>query len=145
MKELYFDFNDINHNIYGNTGLKAEYDDNYSISGSFTAKSAGVAYKLNASVFHNNIEQLITLAAVSGATNEYTYVNIGRFITQGAQLSGDVAYRAVAMSAGVAVNGAYNQLYEKDQAPKFSYSPEARASATLNISRYAANIAVFYK
>jgi outer membrane receptor for ferrienterochelin and colicins len=146
LKELFFDFVDINHNIYGNTGLKAEYADNYSLAISYRGRRNNMGYKLNGSAFYNNIQNLITLAAVAGgAINEYTYVNIGQFKTQGAQLSGDVSYKAVTLSAGGTLTGTYNQLSETGNVPQFSYSPEVRGSATVNIAKLHISIALFYK
>lgn len=146
LKELYFDFVDINHNIYGNKDLQAESADNYSVAASYSCKRNSATYKIQSSVFYNSVERLITLAAVSGgATNEYTYVNIGRFISKGAQVSGDVVCNAFTLSAGAALTGMYNQLSETAQAPKFSYSPEVRGAATVNIGKGLASVAVFYK
>lgn len=146
LKELYFDFVDINHNIHGNQNLKAEYSDNYSASVNYAVTHNKVNYKLSGSGFRNNIEQLISLAAIAGSTtNEYTYVNIGKYKTHGAQANAEAGNKNITISAGGSYTGTYNQLNETLSVPLFSYSPEVRSSIMYAAPRYGITAALFYK
>lgn len=146
LKELYFDFVDINHNIHGNDDLAAEYSNNYSVSAVYTARYQQLDYRVNCAGFYNNIKDLITLASVSGgAANEYTYVNIGKYRTQGLQLGTDVTFKHISLSLGTAYTGTYNALSENNDVPKFSYSPEFRSSITYSIPPYGLSASLFYK
>ncbi len=146
LKELYFDFVDINHDIHGNRNLKAEYSNDYSFSAVYGGNYQELSYKINFSAFYNHIISLITLAAITGTgTNEYTYVNIGKYKTQGLQLGADLSIKSLSVSAGGSYTGTYNQLSETTATPRFSYSPEIRSSVTYNMSKYGITASVYYK
>lgn len=84
LKELNFYFVDINHNIHGNDSLKAETSDNFVLSFDYRhklTKDMGVVFSF--SLFNNMIKNKINLALVDARTNYYTYINIGRFRSQG--------------------------------------------------------------
>lgn len=86
LKELYFRFEDINHNIIGNSNLRAEYAHNAQLQFGWKRISAQSGYQLKVSGFYNDITNLITLAQ-SGQGDQFTYTNIGLFRSMGTQLS----------------------------------------------------------
>lgn len=146
LKELYFDFVDINHNIHGNTSLKAEYSDNYTVSLNQSGAFNRVGYKLSITSFYNNVKDLITLAGIAGsALNEYTYVNIGSFRSKGLQAGADATIRSFTVSAGLSYCGTYNLLSEQTSVPSFNYSPELRSSIMYGVKKYGLTLSVFYK
>jgi outer membrane receptor for ferrienterochelin and colicins len=81
LKELYFFFVDVNHNIQGNLDLKAEHSNNYSASLTWSRTASGRTWRAELGGFFNDIEDLITLAQVDGSL--YSYVNIGDYRTAG--------------------------------------------------------------
>jgi outer membrane receptor for ferrienterochelin and colicins len=105
IKERYLDFVDINHNIQGNDALKPETSDNiqlsYCLSSSFNKTVLATELKL----FYNNVRNLITLASFSDSSNLYTYINIGHFVSQGAEWSGKLSFKNITCSAGFAYTG----------------------------------------
>jgi outer membrane receptor for ferrienterochelin and colicins len=146
LKELYFDFVDINHNIHGNTNLRAEYSNNYAVSAARSGRILNVRYKLNASAFYNDVRDLISLSPVQGSTtNEYNYQNIGVYKTCGGQASVDVYLRNLTLGAGSSYIGTYNPESEEYNVSQFSYSPEARGNVTYGLPKYDASVSVFYK
>lgn len=147
LKDLYFDFVDINHNIHGNPNLKAEYSNNYLISANYGGRVGNWFCKAGISAYYNQIHDLIQLALkANGAANEYWYVNNEHFITKGVQANGEVTAGAFNASVGFAYLGTYNQESDKDATlPVFSYSPEARASIMYTFNRQELSLAVFYK
>ncbi|HEY0978325.1 MAG TPA: TonB-dependent receptor [Flavobacteriales bacterium] len=81
LKELYFLFVDVNHNIRGNLELEAERSNNLSASITWSERIGTVRWRAEIGGFHNNIEDLITLAQVDATL--YSYINIGRYRTAG--------------------------------------------------------------
>lgn len=84
LKELYFYFVDVNHNVHGNENLKAETSDNYILSFDYRHKlPGGKGTVFGFSLYNNVIKNKINLAMADALTNLYTYINIGRFRSQG--------------------------------------------------------------
>lgn len=146
LKDLYFDFVDINHNIHGNPNLKAEYSDNYLAAAGYNGKLEKVNFKANISVFYNNVQDLITLVLkANGTANEYWYENIDRFVTKGMQGNVEVSVKAFNISAGGSYLGTFNQMSKLPDVPAFSYSPEVRGSVMYNMIQTGISISFFYK
>jgi outer membrane receptor for ferrienterochelin and colicins len=143
LKELYFYFVDINHNIKGNEELKAEYSDNYALSAVYSKNKAHFNYKVDVAAYYNYILNLITLAQTTGA--EYSYINIGKYKTKGVQLNGEVGTKNIRWSIGMAYMGTYNALSETQNITSFSYSPELHSSLFYELKKYEMTIALFYK
>lgn len=143
IKELYFLFVDINHNIIGNSALKAEQSDNFSMSYNYqrTVKTCNVRF--DASLFYNTIFNLITLAQIN--TVQYSYINIGNYKTQGLQLGSTLDFKRFVLQAGFNYTGRHNDLAESNDLPRFLYSPEAQASLVCKFLKAKASIALFCK
>jgi len=143
LKELYFDFVDINHNIVGSKDLVAESSHNFSASWMNKIKYGEFKLQTDLSGFYNTIDNLITLAVISGT--KYSYVNIGKYKTQGLRLLLKANYKALEISAGTGFIGRYNQLSESDDVPAFSYSPELNGSVSYFLAKPKITISAFYK
>lgn len=143
LKELYFLFVDINHNIIGNSSLKAEQSDNFSVSYNYNRDIKKCRVKFDASAFYNSIFNMITLAQVTGT--EYSYINVGRFKTQGFQLGNTLNFKRLIIQTGFNYTGRYNDPAISAHLPEYSYSPEVLANATYKLIRSKTSIAVFYK
>lgn len=144
LKELYFEFVDINHNIYGNTNLKAEQSDNFNASIRYRKKRSQNEHSVELAGFYNDIRNLISLALLSGT--KYTYINIGTFKSYGVSVNGSVAYKTLDVSAGAALVARYNDLSETFSGVKeFAWSPEARASVQYRIEKWNLHVNCFYK
>jgi outer membrane receptor for ferrienterochelin and colicins len=143
LKELYFYFVDINHNIRGNENLHSESSENFIASLNWQQKNEKRKIMLSASGFYNNIHNLISLALVQGT--EYTYVNIGRYKTTGIGFNADFRNEHVRINAGFSHTGRYNFLHEEFNLPQFTWSPEARMSVTWVPGWHDFAFAVFYK
>lgn len=143
LKELYFYFVDINHNIKGNENLLAERSDNVIASLNWRATRENKKMLFSLTGFYNNIQNLITLALVSGT--EYTYVNIGTYKTTGLSFTADYRTQKWQVNAGVVYTGRYNLVSEEYSVAPFSWSPEARTSIIWNTGCNDIAIAGFYK
>ena len=144
LKELYFDFVDINHNIQGNQGLKAETSDNFQMNSTWKKVGSSYVLKINTGVFYNDIENLITLGQVPNST-EFTYINIGDFRTQGAQFGAEWFGRQWEIKTRAVVTGRYNRDRESNGVPDYSYSPEYQGNFTYRWQDHGLRFSVFYK
>lgn len=84
LKELYFLFVDINHNVQGNPALSTETAHNFIGSLDYRhiiAKNAAATFKV--SYFKNFITNQIQLALIDNRSNLYQYINVGRMNSQG--------------------------------------------------------------
>ena len=84
IKELYFLFVDINHNVQGNPMLTTETAHNFIASVDYRHninKISAVTFKL--SYFKNYVTNQIQLALVDSRSNLYQYINIGKMNSQG--------------------------------------------------------------
>ncbi len=84
LKELYFLFVDINHNVQGNPNLGTETAHNFIGSMDYrhiVGKNAAATFKV--SYFRNFITNQIQLALIDIRSNLYQYINIGKMNSQG--------------------------------------------------------------
>jgi outer membrane receptor for ferrienterochelin and colicins len=143
LKEIYLYFVDINHNIVGNPNLKAEQSHNFNISMSFNKTKGNTIWKTENSFFYNYIENMISLAQITGA--EYTYFNVDKFQTLGLQLQTELAWQHFKFSIGGAYIGRYNQLSVNYPLEKFTYTPEGRCNLFYEWHKQNITFALFYK
>jgi outer membrane receptor for ferrienterochelin and colicins len=145
---LYFSFHDANHDIDGNTNLKAE------TSNSFTGSLAWQAYQNNGrrvtstlSSFYNLFENMITLGSTDPQNpNSFTYVNIFKNRTTGLTLNNTFATKSIVAQAGFSYIANYNQLSEdEDSLPTLIWTPEINGSLTYYFDKVGASISTFYK
>ena len=81
LKEMVFEFIDINHYILGNENLIAETSSNFNLDLSFEIPTSGSGLKTNIGLFSHQIKDRIILAEYE--TLKYTYQNIEDFKTRG--------------------------------------------------------------
>lgn len=143
LKELYFTFVDINHNIVGNTGLRSEQSNNFSLAYAYRTTVERCRVKLDLNAFYNGISNLITLAQTSAA--EYSYVNIGYYKTVGAQLSYSLRFNRFTVQTGFNYTGRYNQFSETENVPAYVFSPEVLGNASYRLIKYKITASAFYK
>ncbi len=143
LKELYFLFVDINHNIVGNMNLKAEQSDNYSLSYNYRTTIKNCRFKMDVSVFYNDIYNLITLAQTTAT--EYSYINIGKYKTAGIQLTNTLRFKKLSFQTGLNYTGRYNDLSETQDLPPFNFSPEASENISYRFIKQKLTLSLFYK
>jgi outer membrane receptor for ferrienterochelin and colicins len=144
LKELYLYFVDVNHNIQGNPDLESENSHNVNLSFQYNRETPKSFVGTEINFFYNNINNVITLAQVSG--NLYTYINIDKYITQGAQVV--VNYRLypwLNVRTGGGVTGRYSSLSEEGSENKFYYSPDAVVTTTYSWLKTEMDFTLDYK
>lgn len=145
LKELYLYFVDINHNIQGNEDLKAEDSHNVVVNLGYSKENGKAAYGFDVDLFYNYINNIITIAQVSG--DLYSYINLDNYISKGLQL--DLFYNLYPRfkwKVGMAETGRKNVLdTESAESKQFFYSTDVNTSVTYSINKWDADISVFYK
>ncbi len=143
IKELYYEFVDINHNIYGNEDLSAEISDSYNLSLSYNAQCESSYFSLEPKVFYNKISNMITLALLDG--DIYKNVNIGKYETIGTNLSIKYFLRNFTFKTDLSYIGRLNTLHEETGTRKFNFSPELSLNLDYDLDQIETKINIFYK
>lgn len=146
LKDLYFDFVDINHNIKGNTNLKAETSHSFTTSLSFQKPYKKSIIKAEINAYYNDVKDEIYLAQVDTVTGLFQNVNRGEARTLGTQLNTEYRSDKWKLALGGSLMGIYNpESKENSIADKYSYSPEAQFLATYRFKESGVNISIYYK
>lgn len=143
LKDLYFYFVDVNHNIKGNENLKAEYSHNFSLSLSTGFKTKELFWKIESSSFYNDIQNLITLAQANAT--EYTYFNLERFKSMGTQLQAEVTFKRLTATVGGSYVGRYNELSSNYSIAEYLFSPEGKCNLQYRWPEKEFTASLFYK
>jgi len=143
VKELYMNFVDVNHNILGNTDLKAETALHTSLNYSFVQLKKGRTLKIKVGLFYNQIQNKITLAQSS--TTLYSYANIEEALSLGFNAEGQYNIGHLKTSLGFSYTGTQNSLANTETKPEIGYSPQLTSSLSYDFKKYKSNISVFWK
>jgi outer membrane receptor for ferrienterochelin and colicins len=143
LKELYFYFVDINHNIKGNTDLGAETSNNYQLSLRTDYEKGKCRLVLTNQLFFNDLSNLISLAQVTNT--EYSYINLNKAQTYGYTLNANFLRKGFSIDAGVSVKGRRTQIYENEPPRSTSFYPEVKINPSYTIEKINTSFAVFYK
>lgn len=119
LKELHFNFVDINHNIIGNPNLLPENSRNASASLTYTDKSdAQKGFYTTLKFFHNYIENRITIAEY--AELKFNYQNLDEYQTHGANLQAEYQFeKMLKIKSGFAYTRLLSTLSEEVGEDKF--------------------------
>ncbi len=143
LKELYFLFVDVNHNIQGNQNLLAETSDSYNAVMSYMIQREASVYKIEPKIFYNNIYNQISLATVSN--NLYSYVNLGNFKSLGAELKVQYIVDGMMINFGYSYLGRKSTLSDNIESPDFKYTSELTAGLIYDIKAIESKFSIFYK
>ena len=86
LKELYFYFVDVNHNVQGSADLDAEVSNSYQLGYTLRKLTDRALWQPTVKLFYNEVERMIDLGLMNAETQFYQYVNLGRVTTAGASL-----------------------------------------------------------
>ncbi len=157
IKELFFNFVDINHFIMGNPGLKAERSDNLQAGLFYQHRSDKQRLNLKLKAFYNHIRDKIELfefvetpggirPAVDTSTLRFAYFNQTVYKTQGAILSLGYATKALELNSNLSVIGYYNPASEEfSELDAFTYAVELSNSLTYNIPEQSLSFSLFVR
>jgi outer membrane receptor for ferrienterochelin and colicins len=144
LKELYFYFVDVNHNIQGNTLLKAETANSFMLNMQHKITRKKLTINSSLQLFANDIRNLITLAQIT--STEFSYINVGRYKTTGITGNVQVNFGNWNFSAGASETGRFNQLYTEDNTlPEYVWSTELRSNIVYTAEKPAIQFSVWWK
>ena len=143
LRELYLYFVDINHDIVGNALLRPEYSTSVNASASILWNDSSRAIRVEPAAYVNDVQNLITLSQLEG-TQQYTYVNIGRMLTAGAQLSFVYSTESLEVAVGgalVATSSSIGTMHIN----ALQWSPQATTTLRYELPLTASILSVFVK
>ena len=144
LKELYLNFVDPNHNVQGNTNLKAETQDNMQIGLCFEWKKLDRVFRVEPSLFYNRIHNKIDLV-MNPLTQQTQYNNISEFKSTGANVSTEYRAPNYAFVLGYAVTGINNTLQQSSVTNTYFFTQEVRSNIVYTFPKKAITASVFYK
>ncbi|MCX7728527.1 MAG: TonB-dependent receptor plug domain-containing protein [Bacteroidia bacterium] len=103
LKELFLNFVDINHNIIGNSHLKPEVSDFWNLNYHLQYRKNKFSYTLEGTAFYNDVRNVITLGMINAV--QYSYINVDRIQTTGANIGNTFVYRQLSISSKVSFIG----------------------------------------
>lgn len=146
VRELYFEFVDSNHRIFGNPNLKPETSNHFGLNLLSEYSLGNSIVKADLNFFYNDIEDQIAIGTNPNDLTSATYVNINRFKTLGGALSQQLNIQQLTASIGVSYIGRYNQIRATDSSLEpFFFSPEFNSNLTYRLPKWQASINLFYK
>jgi len=146
VRELYFEFVDSNHRIFGNPNLVPERSAHFSMNYDHGFNIMGKRVKAELNLFYNDIEQQIAIAQSPNDPTSTTYLNIEQFRTLGFNLTQQVNFGALTGNLGLSYIGRYNRLSGSSETLQpFFYTPEFNANLNYQIKKTNTRINLYYK
>jgi len=145
LKELYYYFVDLNHNIKGNEHLKAEMSHNYQVSLRTDYEKGRCRLILTNQFFFNDLDNLITLAQVENSDSEYSYINLVKAQTYGYTLNANFIRKGLSVDAGLSVKARSTQIYLNESPRQGSFYPEVKINPSYKLPNTPVSLSVFYK
>ena len=162
LKELDFFFTDGNHNVFGNSTLKAEKSHNAQLSVNYERSINGFKIQFRPSAYFNQVYNKISLATLSigsdvynqllqkynfDTTNftsnnpPYTYFNIDNFQSIGVNWQGGVSHQYFDVQLGYGLTGIFTDLVsdsvrDAQKIPHFVWAHEVTISAIGNLPKF---------
>jgi outer membrane receptor for ferrienterochelin and colicins len=151
LRELYFNFVDVNHNIVGNPNLKAEYSNSFTGSFNWSRNTKNhMTYHAVLGGFFNEFNNQIDFALSASGNNQYSYFNVNKAKTTGLTFENRINWKKLDASLGFSYIGFYRRLYDdKDYVKlddkKYLWSPELTASVSYAVEEAKTTFSLFYK
>lgn len=146
LKELFLDFNDINHNLTGNPNLNAEYSHNFALNFNYKKLWGQSLMKLKMGFWYNDLRDQIALALVDVGDLLYSYTNVGRFRSVGGKIEGDFLFKDLRLKPGLSLNAVSNDFETNTtEISDFAWSPEANLNVEGKLPFTSIQYAIYYK
>lgn len=145
LRELFFEFIDINHNITGNPELKAEYSHNLQLSANWKQLKGETLWKAEIATFYNTIQDKIDLAFTGVSDISLTYFNLDVLNTFGAQTQLHWQKGNLRLSAGGAMLARQSLFENLTESIPVNYSFNGTFRFNLRIPRQQLSLVGFYK
>ncbi len=145
LKELYLNFQDVNHDIIGNPNLKAEQSNNINLGLNWNSEKKN-AWNIEGSGFYNLINNVILLAPTGKGPTSYTYVNLSKYKTTGGSASlGFSLYPSFKLQCSLSETGVTGSMDEGMNPGPFQWLTEVSLTANYTLVKPGLSFALFYK
>lgn len=145
IKELYLDFQDVNHDVIGNPNLEAEQSNNFNLGINWSRDEKKTAWNFDLSGFYNLIYNVILLAP-TGNGIEYTYLNLSRYTTAGGLVTADLSlYPSFKIQASVSETGVTGVLDPNSTEGPLKWLTEVSLTTSYRIIKPDVTLALYYK
>lgn len=145
LKELYFFFVDINHNIQGNPNLQAETSHNFTVNLQQNLPWIAPSLSIEGGLFYNNIQNLITLAQSTEIESLFTYFNIGTYTSLGGQIQAKYNHKQISVAIGTSTNGLSNSLSRPEGNTQFLFNQEWNGQLNYQWIKTGLDFSLFFK
>jgi outer membrane receptor for ferrienterochelin and colicins len=140
LKELYLDFNDSRHEVFGDSTLRSETSHSFTASYLQYYSKGKTQMSTTVDGFYNNIENKIELI-VTGPI-QARYGNIGKFQTVGGGVSQNVIYKEFRFNASFNYTGVYNGV--EGSKKEFFFSPQVVVNPTYTWKKQNLSMNLFF-
>lgn len=146
LRELYFSFFDINHQVLGNPNLKAETSNSFTGSLNWKGKAdRKTQVSATLSGFYNDVDNMIDYLFVPGSDTAIL-TNMLKSRSAGSTLSVTLRGQQWQLTTGAGATGFYNDFAETDAAlPTMQWSAEANTNFNYRFIKAKLDVNVFYK
>ncbi|MCS7086779.1 MAG: TonB-dependent receptor, partial [Bacteroidia bacterium] len=145
LKELFFDFQDANHDVQGNVELRAEYGHSLQSFAQWRFEQGRVRIFAEAGGFFNHVNDKIELIQVAGGSPPpFRYVNVGRYRTAGGQATVKFVHGPFSLETGASLTYKALRVSEAQLSTSLA-SPDFRLAPAYRIEKIGLTVAVFYK
>ena len=148
LRELYYDFVDASHSIYGNTNLKAEESNSFNGSVIWSGvKNKELSFRTALAGFFNKFKNKIDFGTDPSDNSRTILLNISNFKTVGTTLDNTLTIKNLQANIGFSYIGSFH-TYSDDESftgKQILWSPEVTANLTYTVTKIKANVSLFYK
>ena len=153
LRQLYFSFYNINHDIVGNKDLKAEHSNNFMASFTWRILHSGeIRITSTLSGFFNDFRNQISTVIIdqSASPMKVTYGNIAHAKTTGGTFENSLTWDNLKAGVSLSMTGRYNTLkddpeYKDKKMSAFRFSPEVSATLSYLFEKSGTGLNLFYK
>jgi outer membrane receptor for ferrienterochelin and colicins len=144
LKELYFNFVDINHFIIGNENLKAERSQNTSLGINYEKAISKNRYSLSGKLFYNKIKDRIIIAEFEPF--KFNYQNLEKFETHGFNIEAKYEFNKIfSLQSAIAYTRLFNLWSNDFDADKFTGLYEMQNRISFSIPKINAGIVLSHR
>lgn len=146
VRELYFEFVDSNHRIFGNPNLKPETSHHVGLNLVAHYSLGKQAVQTDINLFYNQIEDQIGIGQLPNDITSATYININQFKTLGINIQKQATWRELGVALGAAYVGRSNRLQNLSPSlEQYLYSPELNAHISYYFKAWGSRLNLYYK
>lgn len=145
LRELYLEFVDATHRVFGNEDLNPETSHHLDAVVNYKVNRSSRTINYELSVFYNDISNLIDFAFSETDAGYAMYTNIGRFSSVGFNIKERILWQSIEVGFGMGYIGSYTNPNSEDIPLDYLFSPEVSFDLTYREARSQISLSTYYK